>query len=130
MKPANRRAVGVPLSMEALDDHVPGPGELLAAMRAGGICGTEPHCTENHDLSRGWCALLEAQTQTRVDVKAILDPRRCGIDGAVRPKGLGFPLGLGTARTPARDSSSTRARGIPRAARPPQGSAQWACRCR
>jgi (R,R)-butanediol dehydrogenase / meso-butanediol dehydrogenase / diacetyl reductase len=57
MKAAVFKAPGEPLAIENVSDPYPGTNELLIAVGACGICGTDLHWTENRDTSGGWRAL-------------------------------------------------------------------------
>jgi (R,R)-butanediol dehydrogenase/meso-butanediol dehydrogenase/diacetyl reductase len=51
------RGVGRPLAIETVPDPVPQPGELVLAVRAAGICGSDLHLTEIADRSGGMAPL-------------------------------------------------------------------------
>ena len=54
MKAAVFQAPSQPLVIETVADPTPGPQELLIAVGACGVCGTDLHWTENRDTSGGW----------------------------------------------------------------------------
>ncbi|MBT6278204.1 MAG: alcohol dehydrogenase catalytic domain-containing protein [Chromatiales bacterium] len=54
MKAAVFQEPGTPLLIENVPDPQPGPGEMVIAVGACGICGTDLHWTENRDTQGGW----------------------------------------------------------------------------
>ena len=54
MKAATFQAPGQPLVIEKVADPMAGAAELVIAVSACGICGTDLHWTEMHDTSGGW----------------------------------------------------------------------------
>jgi (R,R)-butanediol dehydrogenase/meso-butanediol dehydrogenase/diacetyl reductase len=54
MKAAVFKQAGAPLAIEQVADPKPGATELLIAVGACGVCGTDLHWTENRDTSGGW----------------------------------------------------------------------------
>ncbi len=54
MKAAVFHEVGSPLVVEDVADPVPGPSDLVIAVRACGICGTDLHWTEHHNTDGAW----------------------------------------------------------------------------
>lgn len=54
MKAAVFQSVGSPLVVEQVADPVPGPNEVVIAVRACGICGTDLHWTEHHNSESAW----------------------------------------------------------------------------
>ncbi|MCH9675688.1 MAG: alcohol dehydrogenase catalytic domain-containing protein [Gammaproteobacteria bacterium] len=54
MKAATFNAPSSPLVVKTVDDPSPGPSELVIAVGACGICGTDLHWSENRDTSVGW----------------------------------------------------------------------------
>ena len=54
MKAAVFHKAGEPLVVEDVADPVPGPSDLVIAVRACGICGTDLHWTEHHNTDGAW----------------------------------------------------------------------------
>ncbi|NKC12998.1 MAG: alcohol dehydrogenase catalytic domain-containing protein [Gammaproteobacteria bacterium] len=54
MKAAVFKSVGTPLVVEDVAEPIPGPEELVIAVRACGICGTDLHWTEHHNTDGAW----------------------------------------------------------------------------
>ena len=54
MKAAVFKAVGQPLAIEDVPDPVPSERDLVIAVKACGICGTDLHWTEHHNTDGAW----------------------------------------------------------------------------
>ncbi len=53
MRAAVFRAAGQPLAIESVADPVPGPSDLILRVKACGICGSDLHAADVHDMAGG-----------------------------------------------------------------------------